>query len=349
MYRPPNSTVELFSAYEKLIEKLDSENKEIILIGDFNCDWTGVKSGTMKPQTNKLHEITEAFQFEQMIEQPTRITDHSETIIDLVFTNKPELVTNFGVIHIGISDHSLIFLQRKISVPRSEPKLINKRNFKHYNVDAFRFDLAACLANLTLTIQDPNDMWSEWKDRFLAVADMHAPQETKKVRSVNSPWITKNIRQKMRHRDFLKKKAIQTKSKHYHQAYKKERNELNKLIKKTKVEYFTNQINSCEKNPKEMWKTINKLTNKTSKITNISEINQNGNRVTDDATIANTLNEYFNEIGPKLASDLSQSSRSPESYLLPCKSRFQIQNVTIHEVFKSLSKLKTSKSTGYDI
>ena len=142
-----------------------------------------------------------------MIEQPTRITDHSETIIDLVFTNKPELVTNFGVIHIEISDHSLIFLQRKISVPRSEPKLINKRNFKHYNVDAFRSDLAACLANL-----DPNDMWSEWKNRFLAVADMHAPQETKKVRSVNSPWITKNIRQKMRHRDFLKKKAIQTKS-----------------------------------------------------------------------------------------------------------------------------------------
>ena len=60
------------------------------------------------------------------------------------------------------------------------------------------------------------------------------------------------------------------------------------------------------------------------------------------------MSSYFNEIGPKLASDLSQSSTSPESYLLLCKSRFQIQNVTIHEVFKSLSKLKTSKSTGYD-
>ena len=73
------------------------------MIGDFNCDWTGVKASTMKLQTNKLHEITEAFQFEQMIEQPTRITEHLETIIDLVFTIKPELVTNFGVIHIGIS------------------------------------------------------------------------------------------------------------------------------------------------------------------------------------------------------------------------------------------------------
>ena len=141
-------------------------------------------------------------------------------------------MTNFGIIHIGISDHSLIFLQRKISVPRSKPKLINKRNFKH-NVDDFRSDLAACLVNLTSTIQDPNDMWSEWKDRFLAVADMHAPQETKKVRSVNSPWITKNIRQKMRHRDFLKKKAIQTKSKLSHQAYKKELNKLTKLKSNT--------------------------------------------------------------------------------------------------------------------
>ena len=48
---------------------------------DFNCDWTGAKSGTMKPQTSKLHEITEAFQFKQMIEQLTPITENSETII----------------------------------------------------------------------------------------------------------------------------------------------------------------------------------------------------------------------------------------------------------------------------
>ena len=66
-------------------------------------------------------------------------------------------------------------------------------------------------------------MWSEWKDRFLLVADTHAPQETRKVRSVNSPWITKRIRQTMRHRDYLKRKAVQTKSKQYHDAYKKQR------------------------------------------------------------------------------------------------------------------------------
>jgi hypothetical protein len=54
----------------------------------------------------------------------------------------------------------------------------------------------------------------------------------------------------MRDRDYLKKKAVQTKSKQYHDAYKKQRNELNKLIKETNAECFKNKLNSCERNHK---------------------------------------------------------------------------------------------------
>jgi hypothetical protein len=86
---------------ESSIDKLDYENKETILIGEFNYDWTGVKSDKVKPQTNKLHEITQTYQFEQMIDQPTQVTTNSETIIDLAFTNKPEIKIHSGVIHIG--------------------------------------------------------------------------------------------------------------------------------------------------------------------------------------------------------------------------------------------------------
>ena len=48
----------------------------------------------------------------------------------------------------------------------------------------------------------------------------------------------------MRHRDYLKKNAVQTTSKQHHGAHKKQRN---KLIKKTKAEYLKNQLNSSEK------------------------------------------------------------------------------------------------------
>ena len=38
LYRPPDSTVELFSFIENMISKIDQEGKECILTGDFNCD-----------------------------------------------------------------------------------------------------------------------------------------------------------------------------------------------------------------------------------------------------------------------------------------------------------------------
>ena len=76
----------------------------------------------------------------------------------------------------------------------------------------------------------------------------------------------------MHRRDVLKRKAVKTESKQFHDAFTKARNELNKLIKRTKADYFTNTINNCDNKPKQMWKTINKLTNKNSKTTIITEV-----------------------------------------------------------------------------
>ena len=104
----------------------------------------------------------------------------------------------------------------------------------------------------------------------MSIADFHAPEITKKVRSEYAPWVRDNIRQVMHQRDFLKKKAVKTGSKQLHDAYKRTRNDLSRLIKNTKATYVTNTFNDCENNPKKRWKTINKLTNKNSKTTLIS-------------------------------------------------------------------------------
>jgi hypothetical protein len=72
---------------------------------------------------------------------------------------------------------------------------------------------------------------------FLSVADFHAPERTK------------NVKQTMRRRDFLKKKAVKTGSKQFHDAYKRTRNDLNRLIKNIKAIYFTNTLNGCDNNP----------------------------------------------------------------------------------------------------
>jgi len=55
------------------------------------------------------------------------------TLIDLCITNSLEKVRNSGVVHLGISDHSLVFLTRKTQHHRNGPRVIETRQFKHFN------------------------------------------------------------------------------------------------------------------------------------------------------------------------------------------------------------------------
>ena len=38
VYRPPNTSMDIFEKIEILMQNLDQENKEVIILGDFNCD-----------------------------------------------------------------------------------------------------------------------------------------------------------------------------------------------------------------------------------------------------------------------------------------------------------------------
>ena len=101
-----------------------------------------------------------------------------------------------------------------------------------------------------------------FKTKFLLVADVHAPQITRKVKSEYTPWMTNNIKKQNYHRDFLKKKAIKTGSENMFVAYKKSRNALNKLIKDTKRNYYTSALNDAKNNPKICGTQLIELTNK---------------------------------------------------------------------------------------
>ena len=201
-YKPPDMPVEAFNEYEQCIQKMDGENKKIICIGDFNCDWLQPD----KIETRRLSHLARMYQLDQMIDEPTRVTERSRTQIDLFFSNRPEIIIKSGVHYVGNSDHSLIYIHRKISIPRKQPKIINTRQFKSYNI-AFNLDLYNILHSQPHE-SDPNILWDDWKEKFLLVADMHAPPVIRRVRSEHVPWLTSEIKTKMYHRDFLKKKVL---------------------------------------------------------------------------------------------------------------------------------------------
>ena len=62
------------------------ENKETIIIGDINCNY--LDNNHEKP----FKDLLSLNGFIQKIERPTRITSHSQTLIDVILSNKPELL-----------------------------------------------------------------------------------------------------------------------------------------------------------------------------------------------------------------------------------------------------------------
>ena len=82
-YRPPNSLIDLFSNIDSLLARLDSENVEHYLMGDMNCDL--LSSENIYART--LLNVTDIYGLKQLIDEPTRVTPSTSTLIDLIFTS----------------------------------------------------------------------------------------------------------------------------------------------------------------------------------------------------------------------------------------------------------------------
>ena len=192
-----------------------------------------------------------------MITGPTRITSTHESLIDIIATNKPETLSDSGILHLGISDHSLVYGCFKLAVPKQDPKFIESRTFKYYNQDLFTQDIYIILNKLNWNSIDPNILWEDFKVIFNLVSETHAPIRSRRVRSEYAPWINQTIIQDMNHRDYLKKKAVASKSESTHKIYKVQRNRVNRLIRNSERKFGINSIDLSKGNPKEMWKNIN--------------------------------------------------------------------------------------------
>ena len=174
VYRPTNADINDFNAMmENLPDVVSCEEKEIIILGDFNCD---LSAKQLSPDTRKLCKLLNIYQFTQTIKEPTRITEQSSTLIDLAFTIDNSKVMNSGVIHqCAISDHSLIYIVRRARTPRDKARIVNCRSYKYYDPEAFVADLHAASWEAVNNSLATDNGQSHFNDTFVNIADKHAP------------------------------------------------------------------------------------------------------------------------------------------------------------------------------
>ena len=166
------------------------------------------------------------YQLSQLIDEATRVTMTSATLIDHFITNKPEKFSKSGVNHTGISDRILIFAIRKINITQKGKENIEIRNMKNFNEHQFLQDmLIQSWEHVYFFADNPNSMWEIWKQLFLQVLNKHASLQNKKIKSKRVPWIISNIKKLINTRDRLKRKAIITNLETDCQNYKKVKNQ----------------------------------------------------------------------------------------------------------------------------
>ena len=131
VYRPPSASSKFFDYFEKLIKAIDNESKEMYILGGLNCDVMKADKDSNTPN-KKIKSLYELYQLSQLIDKPTRVTMTTSSLIDHIVTNTPEKISDSGVIHTSISNHSLEFAIRKISVVKKHEHSIEIRNMKKF-------------------------------------------------------------------------------------------------------------------------------------------------------------------------------------------------------------------------
>ena len=199
-YRHPSSDISIFNDHiQDVISKLETENKLIYIMGDFNIDLLKYENHTL---TSDFINMITTYQLQPLILHPTRVTDHSSTLIDNIFSNN-----NFGNILGGsiltqITDHFPQFCIISDQAPE-----YNKCSY--YAHDYRKFDQAKFLneyMDLDFSFLETNDNNLNHRfDTFLAsvcqLVNKHCPKKkinknTLKFR--NKPWITPRIQKMIR-------------------------------------------------------------------------------------------------------------------------------------------------------
>ena len=137
IYRPPWVNLSDYnSCMANTLVLLHSEHKHIFLLGDYNVDLSPVAEINL--MTEEFKNILSSEHFFPLINQPTRASKLSHTIIDNIYCNipRPLEMSDVGILRPYISDHNAIFFVLHDTTVVNDQHSCIQRNFggKHFKI-----------------------------------------------------------------------------------------------------------------------------------------------------------------------------------------------------------------------
>ncbi len=189
MYRSTRilSNSEWLERFESLLGYLTVNwNGLLVLLGDINIDMLQPSNNL----TKQYQSILDVFGIQQMVNQPTRVTRTSRTLIDHIVTNYTQNITHTGIIPCSIvSDHDAVFASVNARVARFQPRFKYIRIEKNLDESAFREDFSSVPLNVVYGLDSPDDMVDVMSTLMRECINRHAPLRRVKVTRPPAPWL----------------------------------------------------------------------------------------------------------------------------------------------------------------
>ena len=289
----------------------------------------------------------------QVIKEPTRITKTSETLIDHIYVNAPNLTSyQAGIFTQPISDHlaSYLIVYSKGHVSLKERPFT--RIMSEKNINLFTRDIVILTNSLDFKDdKNANDMWSAFTQNVTASYEKCFPLvKVSRKKFKDKEWITQDIKKSCKEKERLYKKFMKTKSSVDENNYKNYKNNLNKIIKSAKSKYMSNLISDDPSN-KKLWSEMNKLTRTAKSYHDPIKLKVGSDTISNPSDVCELFNQYFSEIGPNLASKVHTTATNNFQKFMSDKldKSISLNLATPTEIKNIINGMRNKSSSGHDL
>lgn len=337
IYRPPNAHVEMcLNELSTIIEQIYLEANSVILLGDININLLDLNS----TDSNKFNILLTNFDLCQVIKDPTRITNTTESLIDIICTSRDMTTKNCGTMDLlNITDHMMVHCNINIESEIVCPNIIYYRYFKDLDLNSFAIHAVHNTSWENIyNLHDHNSKVEFLNKCITSLFDVHAPICIHSKKDKYRPYITYNIKQMIKIKNKAHVKYMKTKTAAAREYYVTLKNYVSTAIKQEKVAYMQFVINKNKGNTKMIWKSLSNwgVNTQSSTKNNLpidlckpEEINNYFLNVSGHSTINNDLINFYS------------SNRLNENFT------FNFREITNEDIYRALKTIK-SQALGID-
>ena len=295
IYRPPGCANMFFDEFPNFLENTLQFQDELYIFGDFN-----IHLDKSSVNTTSFLGILDTFSLHQHVTFPTHIYGHW---LDLLITRSNCKHVKAVSSSDGVSDHLTVLIDLWLQIKYSPEKAnITFRPIHKIDLDTLHMDLS----NSDLLMHPKTsllELTAQFSETLSHLLDKHAPRQTKMIQPrPPSPWLSLEIILAKRRRRYLERVWRRTRSPLDRSRYTKQLHLCNRMMSKSKSDYYASLRSNNSANPRHMWNSVNKILHR--------EKSKSLPDYTSLDTLCSSFSKFFNDKITLIRSDFVKNDHS---------------------------------------